>query len=88
MADQINIIVAHSKNFVIGKGGSIPWCNSKEMAHFKKMTMGHTVIMGRKTWESLAGPLSGRKNIVVTSSAIEGVTTTKSLEEALAITQD
>ena len=67
---MIAIIVAKSKNNCIGKDGTIPWNIPEDLAFFKKMTTGHTVIMGRKTWESLPKkykPLPNRKNIVITT---------------------
>lgn len=67
---RINAIVAHTrKDRVIGKDGSIPWYYPEDLKHFKEITSNHTVIMGRKTWESLPEkfrPLPGRKNIVIT----------------------
>lgn len=67
---MIQAVVAYNDNFVIGdKQGKIPWQIAEEMAHFKETTMGHVVIMGRKTWESIPArfrPLRGRTNIVLT----------------------
>lgn len=63
-------IVAASKEFAIGRAGDIPWRLPEDLAHFKNVTMGQPVIMGRKTWESLPKrPLPGRRNIVVTRNA-------------------
>lgn len=59
-------ILAVSKNGVIGCDNEMPWRLPADMAYFKKMTFGHPVIMGRKTWDSLGKPLKGRKNVVVT----------------------
>jgi dihydrofolate reductase len=65
----IRIIAAISQNNVIGKNGTIPWHYKEDMEHFKHMTAGSIIIMGRKTWESLPKkPLSGRENIVISSS--------------------
>ncbi len=70
---MINIIAAISKNNAIGKGNKIPWHIPEDFKHFKELTMGHAVIMGRKTFESilesLGKPLPGRKNIIVTRQA-------------------
>ncbi len=70
---MISIIVATAKNGVIGKNGEIPWYLPDDLKHFAKITRGHTVIMGRKTYESiikrLGHPLPDRKNIVITSQA-------------------
>ena len=61
-----SLIVAVARNGVIGKDGQLPWRLPDEMRHFKQTTMGHHVIMGRKTWESLPRPLVGRTNVVLT----------------------
>lgn len=66
---KVLIIVAVAKNGVIGKAhGEMPWHVSEEFQHFKKTTFGYPVIMGRKTFETLAKPLKGRQNIVVTKN--------------------
>ena len=62
----ISVIVAASTNNVIGVRGELPWRLADDLAHFKKVTMGKPVIMGRLTWESIGRPLPGRQNIVVT----------------------
>lgn len=66
---KINIIVARSLNNVIGLDGRLPWDEPEDMKYFKELTEGSTVIMGRKTWESLPGngPLANRTNIVISS---------------------
>lgn len=69
MGNELGIIVAVARNGVIGQGGKMPWGNTykDDLRHFRKTTMGHPIIMGRKTWESLPRkPLPGRKNIVIT----------------------
>jgi len=63
---QISLIAAMASNRVIGHKGDIPWKIPGEQKMFKEITMGHTVIMGRKTYESLGRPLPGRTNIVIT----------------------
>jgi len=66
---MISIIVAVSRNNVIGKNNALPWKISSDLKRFKELTTGHTVIMGRKTWESIPAkfrPLSNRSNIVLT----------------------
>ena len=66
---KLNLILARARNGVIGNNGQLPWHLPEDMAHFKRLTMGSPVIMGRKTWESLPlrfRPLPGRLNIVVT----------------------
>ena len=65
---ELIIIAAMAANRVIGCNNTIPWQIPEEMAHFKTTTMGHTVIMGRKTYESIGGPLPGRRNIVVSAN--------------------
>jgi dihydrofolate reductase len=67
---MIVLVVAASRNGVIGKDGRIPWHISDDLKRFKALTMGHPIIMGRKTWDSLPKkPLPGRTNIVVTRQA-------------------
>lgn len=68
---MLTILVAMDENRVIGKDGKIPWHNSEDLKLFKKRTIGHAVIMGRKTWEGLSKkPLPDRMNIVVSKSII------------------
>ena len=65
----VNLVWAQTTKGVIGKDGAIPWHIPEDMAHFKRLTLGHPVVMGRKTWDSLPErfrPLAGRRNIVVT----------------------
>ncbi len=68
-------IVAMALNRVIGRDGGLPWKLKGELAFFKKTTMGHMVVMGRRTYESIGRPLPGRENVVVSRSmtAVEGV---------------
>ncbi|HXF99279.1 MAG TPA: dihydrofolate reductase [Bacteroidota bacterium] len=82
------IIAAIGKNRVIGKAGKLPWHISDDLKRFKRLTMGNTVLMGRKTFESLGKPLPGRRNVVVTSRTIPGIETYKSLDAALAALAD
>ncbi|XHR29382.1 MAG: dihydrofolate reductase [Chthoniobacteraceae bacterium] len=71
---QLKAIAAMARNRVIGLGGTIPWRISDELRWFKRATTGNTVLMGRKTWQSLGRPLPNRRNLVVTSGPeIEGV---------------
>jgi dihydrofolate reductase len=68
----VGLIWAQSTSGVIGRDGSIPWRLPEDQARFKELTMGHTVVMGRLTWESLPAkvrPLPGRRNVVVTRQA-------------------
>jgi dihydrofolate reductase len=88
---QIHLILARASNGVIGKDNTIPWHLPEDMAHFKRLTMGCPVIMGRKTWDSLPlkfRPLPGRSNIVVTRQPgwhENGAQRASSLREALLI---
>lgn len=80
-----SLVVAVARNGVIGRDNALPWRLPAELAHFKRVTMGHPVVMGRRTYESIGKPLPGRKNIVVTHNrAFEapGCTVVTSLEEA------
>jgi dihydrofolate reductase len=82
----ISMIVARSRDHVIGRDNQMPWKISADLQFFKRVTMGHPVIMGRKTWESIGRPLPGRRNIVVSRNAhfqLEGAELASSLDEAL-----
>ena len=87
---QVNMIYACAANGVIGLNNAMPWHLPEDLAHFKKLTLGCPVIMGRKTWESIPlkfRPLPGRTNIVVTRQTDwqpEGANTASSLQAALA----
>ena len=85
---EIVLVVAAAENGVIGQDGKIPWHISEDMKRFKALTMGHTVVMGRKTWDSLPRkPLPGRANVVVTRQKdwrADGAVTAASLGEAMA----
>jgi dihydrofolate reductase len=83
----VTCIAAVSENGVIGRDGRLPWKLPADLRHFRTRTMGKTLVMGRKTWDSLEGPLAGRRIIVVTrraSFAAAGVRRASSLEDALA----
>lgn len=84
---DLAIIAAVASNGVIGAAGGLPWRLSDDLKRFRALTRGHAVIMGRKTWESLRGPLADRQNIVVTSRtgyAAPGAEVAAGLDEALA----
>ena len=84
---NLTIIVARATNGVIGRDNALPWRLPADLAHFKRTTLGHPVIMGRKTWDSIGKPLPGRRNIVVTRNAswyAEGTERASSLDEAIA----
>ena len=81
-----SLIVAVSENGVIGKGGGLPWRLPADLKHFKKTTMGHHLIIGRRTWDEVGMPLPGRTMVVVTRSRqffVEGALVAHSIEEAL-----
>ena len=83
---MIGLIVARSKNNVIGKNGQIPWRIKGEQKQFKELTTGNVVIMGRKSYEEIGHPLPNRMNIVVSGTVNdtgENLATVKSLQEAL-----
>ena len=84
---MIAIIVAVAENGVIGGENRLLWHISEDLKHFKAVTTGHPVVMGRKTYESLGRPLPGRRNVVVTRQniSIEGCDVVHSLDEALAL---
>jgi dihydrofolate reductase len=85
---RIYLVAAVAANGIIGANGKLPWRLPEDMRHFKRVTMGHPVIMGRRTWESLRGPLPGRENIVVTRTPgyeAPGAALAGSLDAALAL---
>jgi dihydrofolate reductase len=85
---RVSIIAALAENGVIGRDGKLPWHLSADLRRFKQLTMGHTIVMGRRTWESIGRRLPGRKMIVVSRRhdyqvAIEGILLAANLEDAL-----
>lgn len=80
---MIKAIVAMAEGRVIGKGGTIPWHLPEDFKFFKATTMGHAILMGRKTYESIGKPLPGRENIVLSRTMPEtpGITIIRSVEE-------
>lgn len=88
---MISIVAAMSRNRIIGAGGGLPWDVPADMRRFRELTLGHTVIMGRKTFEGIGGPLPGRKNLVVTRQpdySCEGALAVGSLKEALQLSRN
>ncbi len=82
----ITLIAARARNGVIGCNNQMPWKIPGEQAYFKRVTMGHPIVMGRKTWESIGRPLPGRRNIVVTRDrayTATGADVAASLDDAL-----
>ncbi|HVE72699.1 MAG TPA: dihydrofolate reductase [Thermoanaerobaculia bacterium] len=87
---KLSLLAALSTNNVIGRDNQVPWRLSTDLKRLKAMTMGHHVILGRKTYESVGRPLPGRTNVVITrqeSYAPEGVTVVHSLEEAVRVAE-
>ena len=79
-------IIAISKNLAIGRKGTLPWHYSTDLRFFKQTTMGHSVVMGSKTWKSIGKPLPGRENVVISRKKIklpDGVRLVSSIDEVL-----
>jgi dihydrofolate reductase len=87
MSAPLALVVAIGTGGVIGRNGSLPWHLSEDLKHFKAVTMGHAIVMGRKTYASIGRPLPGRRTIVVsrTERAIEGCEVAPTLTEAIAL---
>ena len=88
---HIVIIAAMAENRVIGKDNSLPWRLPEDLRHFRRLTIGKPIVMGRRTYESLGKPLPGRRNIVVTADRhypADGCAVVHSLEQALEETAD
>lgn len=88
---KVSLIAAMAKDRVIGKDNDMPWHLPADLRHFKKVTLGKPVIMGRRTFESIGRPLPGRKNIVITRNkqwTYEGVEVVTSTELALSLVAD
>lgn len=85
---KVYLVAAVAANGVIGTDGRLPWHLPEDLQHFKRLTLGHPVVMGRRTWESLGRPLPGRDNIVVTRQPgydAAGASVASSLAAALAL---
>ena len=83
---RLSLIVAAAKNRVIGNNNQMPWHLPADFAYFKRVTTGHPIIMGRKTFESIGRPLPGRRNIVVSRNPdfhADGVEVVASIEHAI-----
>jgi dihydrofolate reductase len=89
----VGLVWAQSTSGVIGRGGDIPWRLPEDLARFKQVTMGHPVVMGRRTWDSLPAkvrPLPGRRNVVLSRQAdfmADGAEVVGSLEKTLEISE-
>ncbi|HEX5611786.1 MAG TPA: dihydrofolate reductase [Burkholderiales bacterium] len=91
MTPRIYLVAAIAANGVIGAQGRLPWHLPEDLRRFKQITLGHPVVMGRKTWESIGKPLPGRENIVITRRRdyrAPGAVLVASLDEALAHCKD
>jgi dihydrofolate reductase len=91
MAKQLTLVVAMDAKRGIGIDNKLPWHLPEDLAHFKRVTLGQPIIMGRKTFDSIGRPLPGRRNIVVTRNRdwhADGVDAVASLEEAIALVGD
>ena len=87
---RVALIAAIADNRVIGREGGMPWHLPADLRHFRRLTMGHHLIVGRRTWQSIGKPLEGRRILVLTrSKAVEppGAEPSPSLEEALAVAE-
>ncbi len=86
---QISLIAAVAENGVIGRGGELPWRLSSDLRRFKRLTMGHCLVMGRKTYDSIGRPLPGRVSIVLSRASdrpdADGLRHADSLDAALAM---
>jgi dihydrofolate reductase len=82
----VSLVLARGENGVIGRGNGLPWRLPRDLRHFKQLTTDHTIIMGRKTYDTIGRPLPNRRSIVISRNprfAAEGVEVAGSLEEAL-----
>ncbi len=80
---KLIIIAALNRKRVIGRGGKIPWHIPEDLKRFKELTMGHALLMGRKTYESIGKKLPGRRNVVITSQSLPNIEHYHSIDEAL-----
>lgn len=88
---RITLIAAVSRNGVIGRAGDLAWRHREDLQRVKRLTLGRTLVMGRRTFDSIGRPLPGRRTIVITRQAgwaVQGVTVTHSVEEALEAARD
>ena len=87
MSWWLELVAALAANGVIGRAGTLPWHLPDDLKHFKSLTIGHPILMGRRTYESIGKPLPGRRSIVIsttmTSPPVEGIEVARSLDDAL-----
>lgn len=84
----MTLVAAVGRGGVIGRDGGLPWAPTGDQVHFKQVTMGHTLVMGRRTYDSIGRPLPGRTTVVITRQTdwhVQGVTVAGSLDEALRV---
>lgn len=89
MAARVIFVVAHDRNRVMGHGGALPWHLPADLQHFKSLTLGKPVIMGRKTYDAIGRPLPKRRNIVLSRNATticEGIETARTIGDVFAMT--
>ena len=84
---MISMIFACDEQGAIGKNGDLPWRQSTDLQHFKRITLNKTIVMGRKTWDSLGKALPSRRNIVMTRKGVEGIES-MSFEQVLELSED
>jgi dihydrofolate reductase len=87
----LSMVAAMTPNRVIGRAGAIPWRHAEDMKHFRRVTLGHAVIMGRATFDSIGKPLAKRRNIVVSRNPtlrIDGCEVATSLAQALTLARE
>jgi dihydrofolate reductase len=88
---KLAFVVAVGKNGVIGRNGGLPWRLSTDLKHFKKLTLGKPIVMGRRTWESIGRPLPGRETIIITRDrkfAAQGAYVAHSVEAGLQLAEE
>jgi len=88
---SLSIVVAMDENHLIGKDNKLPWHLPADLAYFKKITTGKSIVMGRKTYDSIGRPLPNRRNIVISRNSktlITGCEVITSIDEVLSITKD
>ena len=87
---KVALVVAADEGNVIGRDGGLPWHLPKDLSRFRRITMGHHLVIGRRTWESFAKPLPGRRIVVVSGTPLDlpdGIVRVGSLDEALALAE-
>lgn len=85
MHPRVNLVAAIDQKLAIGKDGDLPWRLPRDLQHFRCLTLGHVIVMGRKTYESIGKPLPKRRNIVLSSTldGIEGIEIARTMDEVM-----